>query len=710
MDREIEISLKRGSALLKKNRILEAQRAFYRAVDASGKESSVKLQAAELWRKAGWATLMGRDDPENGWTMFHNARALYQSLDGLGSPALWEVERGMAIAAGRMGDPEESLRLCEEAEGHAQTPEQRAKVLNTKAIALSYLGRPGDSQVCVERVLETSKDASTIRVARQSLGMIHLVLRRPELALRYLEDPTLRAWANLEAGQYREVLKLKAKERPRAHLLRARAFLALGQPKRATGELKRGIRVIEDDREKLMTESALTSFQGAREETYSLLVKVTAERGRLEEAFQYAEASRARSFLDFLVDLEFEGRRDLTHLRPGEQQRFGSLRGRMDELEGKNRRSAVDDRELSRLQGEYRMSLRRYQKEQQAEREVLPVYPEKAKSVRAGLAKGDAVLQYHIVDDGVWAFLLTRKAFSARRLTREAKDVLDAARELARAIAVARRGERIGSRAFFDWHFADLGEALLGELPLEGIERLSVVPHGPLHLVPFGALRLNGRYIIERLAVSLSPSASVGLTLLEKAAGAAAPARCLLVKDPSQTLAHADREEQVLRTRFGKNLTVLAGDAATREAVIASTPGHHVVHISTHAVFRPERPEFSYLELGSGQKLYASDLVSVDLTSARVVTLSACESGRGDFSRASEMVGLPRAFLLAGAQAVFATLWPVEDHPGIASLMERFYADLARAGVARAAAVAQREALALGIPPSVWASFAVIGN
>jgi len=73
------------------------------------------------------------------------------------------------------------------------------------------------------------------------------------------------------------------------------------------------------------------------------------------------------------------------------------------------------------------------------------------------------------------------------------------------------------------------------------------------------------------------------------------------------------------------------------------------------------------------------------------------------------MVGLPRAFLLAEAGAVFATLRPVEDHPGIGTLMGRFYGNLARSGTAGAARAAQREARSAGVPPTIWASFAVIG-
>jgi hypothetical protein len=140
VDREVKDALKRGAELLKRGRVLDAQRHFYRAFDTSGKSPRVKLEAAELWRKAGWAALMVRQDPENGWTMFHNARAIYRSLAGRAAGPLWEVERGMAIAAGRMGEHEEALRHCEDAERHTRTGEGRPRW--NPAIALSCLCSP----------------------------------------------------------------------------------------------------------------------------------------------------------------------------------------------------------------------------------------------------------------------------------------------------------------------------------------------------------------------------------------------------------------------------------------------------------------------------------------------------------------------------------------------------------------------------------------
>ena len=62
---------------------------------------------------------------------------------------------------------------------------------------------------------------------------------------------------------------------------------------------------------------------------------------------------------------------------------------------------------------------------------------------------------------------------------------------------------------------------------------------------------------------------------------------------------------------------------------------------------------------------------------ARLVVLSACQTGQVDTTRASdEMLGMPLAFLQAGACTVVSTLWPVDDRV-TAMLVGRFYEELA---------------------------------
>ena len=64
------------------------------------------------------------------------------------------------------------------------------------------------------------------------------------------------------------------------------------------------------------------------------------------------------------------------------------------------------------------------------------------------------------------------------------------------------------------------------------------------------------------------------------------------------------------------------------------------------------------------------------MSSARLVTLSACETGITDIVKGSgdEFIGLPAGFMLAGVPCVVSSLWSVPDI-STAILMERFYAN-----------------------------------
>ena len=63
----------------------------------------------------------------------------------------------------------------------------------------------------------------------------------------------------------------------------------------------------------------------------------------------------------------------------------------------------------------------------------------------------------------------------------------------------------------------------------------------------------------------------------------------------------------------------------------------------------------------------------IDLSSLRLVTLSACETGVTDITRSpDENIGLPTGFIQAGVPGVIASLWVVDDE-STRLLMEKFY-------------------------------------
>lgn len=94
------------------------------------------------------------------------------------------------------------------------------------------------------------------------------------------------------------------------------------------------------------------------------------------------------------------------------------------------------------------------------------------------------------------------------------------------------------------------------------------------------------------------------------------------------------------------------------------------------------------------------------------MTLSACDTGVGDVKNQEGVYGLRRAFMLAGAETLVMSLWPVSDFV-TREMMTAYYAGLKR-GLGRGDALRQAQLAMLARPnrrhPSYWASFIQAGE
>jgi CHAT domain-containing protein len=127
-------------------------------------------------------------------------------------------------------------------------------------------------------------------------------------------------------------------------------------------------------------------------------------------------------------------------------------------------------------------------------------------------------------------------------------------------------------------------------------------------------------------------------------------------------------------------------------------------------VISAKRPERSAIILAGGDgALTMSDIAALDL-GGRLVVLAACQSADGGVLDGEGVQSLGRAFFLAGARTVVASLWPLRDDDAVA-LFASFYRHLdGGASVADALASAKRERLASGAPAAAWAGVVVLGD
>jgi tetratricopeptide (TPR) repeat protein len=194
-----------------------------------------------------------------------------------------------------------------------------------------------------------------------------------------------------------------------------------------------------------------------------------------------------------------------------------------------------------------------------------------------------------------------------------------------------------------------------------------LMPPGLLGILPLQAAGPDkcGKHFCELWTVSFAPSVRGLVTCKERLRERKfATPKLLAVIDPPgrAALAGARGEGEMLRRFFSRaEQVVLEGASARLEAVLHHLSTATYFHPSTHGSHHPWMPELSALHLADSP-LRLEMLSDIKLDAARLVFLSACETGLANVRRApEEFIGLPAGFVQAGAACVVGSLWPVLD-------------------------------------------------
>lgn len=237
---------------------------------------------------------------------------------------------------------------------------------------------------------------------------------------------------------------------------------------------------------------------------------------------------------------------------------------------------------------------------------------------------------------------------------------------------------------------------VLSALPSH-IQRIIFLPSAELFLFPLHAVPLskNGTArACDRYVVSYSPSVEVLANVRDKVARGAIPELYAVINPTADPrLPFTPFEGRTIAQLFKQPHVDEGSLVGTRRRVIDGARGHSYVHFSCHGGYNWNEPAASGLALADGPLTLAElQRGVVDLSAARLVTLSACETGISDIMRGSaeEYVGIPAGFLMAGVPCVVSTLWAVPDI-STALLMERFYRNHLSGGMDFAAALREAQ-------------------
>jgi CHAT domain-containing protein/tetratricopeptide (TPR) repeat protein len=500
----------------------------------------------------------------------------------------------------------------------------------------------------------------------------------------------------------------------RVQFHRGQALEQLHKNEDAVAEYRAAISTIEDVRALIAERSFRTGYFQDKQQVYVALISLLLRMGKKDEAFEYSEQLREYSFLRFRQGVTGEASSPQLAESKARVERLQQLLNNEHSKPAMRQRSeamSIYSDELVEAQAELKGLLDR-------DIQLHAITSTSSEAISHVLPPHTAVLEYVVDENQISTFVLTRSGLQA--VVTPVRE-----RDLRSKIELFRDLVADESSAAWQKPAESLRTVLISPVErkglLKGVRSLVVVPHGMLNYLPFAVLLApRGKevhFLAEQYEISEVPSTALLLNPAKSPNGD--PPHVLALAPTSSTLKFTIPEARQVAALFAPASDVIVGSRATETAFKAMAGRYDIIHFATHGFFNRTNPLFSGLDLEpdgrNDGRLEVYEVMSLHLN-ARLVTLSACDTalGGGDYSdvpAGDEFVGLSRAFLEAGSEAVLASLWKVNDRSTLI-MMGRIYRAMKTHDGPQALALAQRAMIrdhVLG-HPLYWAPFVFIGG
>jgi CHAT domain-containing protein/Flp pilus assembly protein TadD len=502
-----------------------------------------------------------------------------------------------------------------------------------------------------------------------------------------------------------------------------RMFENQGNDEKATEAYRNSISVIEKIRGNLTIDEFKSIYFDSKRQVYDRLINILMKGNKSTEAFQVSEMARARAFYDIISNkkINFRGSaaEDLMSLEQQkriEMQKLYKLlqKGYTASASSEGSRGA-DLRQvrnsLTQVQSEYAEIMQKLKLNNPAYSEMVSAEPVSLKDIQSRIDPESAALEYWVSDKELIIWMITQSRILS-------KTIGITSGQLASLVERTRQYIQINSKEEMNPRLRELYSKLIEpfEKELAPFSNLIIIPNQSLHFLPFQALlNKKGEYLVQKQSLVYAPSASLFIVCNDRIVKAGSKFMGMALSDvmvgSNPGLPGTEAELKKILPLFPDNISRI-GTESTESFAKKNASNYNFLHFATHGSNNLKQPLYSYLLFPPADdedgRLSVYEVFEMDLN-ARLVTLSACETGLGNITRGDELTGLSRAFLFAGSSTVVVSLWPVADYP-TAMLMANFYSYLKDNSMQEALAMAQRDVIKQYPEPSYWAPFVLIGN
>ena len=254
-------------------------------------------------------------------------------------------------------------------------------------------------------------------------------------------------------------------------------------------------------------------------------------------------------------------------------------------------------------------------------------------------------------------------------------------------------------------------------------EKITFIADGFLNYLPFETLynTQNKKFLVEQSSISYEYNFS--FFLFNKKSNIKVDSDALIAFAPNyknkelakvrsglSDLRYAKVEANLISKLF--NGTTFINEKATKSNFLNTINQFGFYHFAMHSLVDENNINGSCLVFSNNEKLYFSELYGLSFP-AKMVVLSACDTGNGNLKSGEGIMSLSRALTYAGVQSSVYSLWQVPDKE-TSEIIVSFYKNL-KEGQPKdeALANAKKEFLAnnpMKQHPFYWAGFVVNGD
>jgi CHAT domain-containing protein/Tfp pilus assembly protein PilF len=281
--------------------------------------------------------------------------------------------------------------------------------------------------------------------------------------------------------------------------------------------------------------------------------------------------------------------------------------------------------------------------------------------------RNDAILSYYYTATSLICFYITKEStgFTASPLNDTLfSTIYFLRRELQSPQASGRKSLLMAGTLLFRELIAPVYDKIKDK------KRLVIIPFNEISFVPFEMLvnSTDGSLMVNKFAISYNYTAGF---LTDKRASGFANYNVLAMapfsgdENPDLILPSLPSSIEEISGLPGKKLS---GSEAVKDQFISLSGQYPVIHLATHAIANDSNLLGSYIEFYGLKKdtdiahrLYEQEIYTLDLKSARLIILSACETGNGLLVNGEGIISLSRAFSYAGCKSVITSLWKADE-------------------------------------------------